>query len=106
MTATLKAPSAAQMLASLVPSNVRTLIKWRKTTDGRIMDLGTDVLFARVGSDAPTRLLMLHSGDDGLVRIQLTELGRTSKVIATETALPDLVEFVLVKWADQYGLSK
>lgn len=93
------------MLGTLVPDGVRRAIGWRKVKDGRVIGEGVELLIVRVGPETPCRLLLMHSGDDGLASLSLYELGKVAKMLASEKCLPDLAECVLARWATKFGLS-
>lgn len=89
-------PSTGLALSLLVPQRVRQALNWRVMLDGR-QECGSDTLFVQVGPSSPYRLLVMCSGADGLVNLQLWQVGKTLKVLVNERVLAELVEYSLEK---------
>lgn len=104
MTSSPSKPSTAQNLSLLVTPDVRKALNWRKVLNGDFGECGTEALMVQVGPPAPYRLLVLHSGEDGLITVQLWEVKKKTSVIFDRKVMSDLVPFTLQKVAAEHKL--
>jgi hypothetical protein len=101
---TISPPPAGLALATLIPLSVRRMLGFRVILTGEQMDLGSEVLIVQVGPAAPYRLLLMQMAPDGLVQVELMEVGKRTKVVACRKVLTDLVGLSLERWGDEWGL--
>jgi hypothetical protein len=88
-------------MSFFVPSNVRDALTWRKAKNVTV-DQDTEAMMVQVGPPVPVRLLLLHSGEDNLITIQLWEVKKAVKVLVTRKTMTDLLPEELLKVAKDY----
>ncbi len=101
---TQRLPPTALCLWPLV-HGVRSVLQAKVPIPATVVGVDADVLVVAVGSGTPFRLLLLHSGADGLVRVKLWQVKRQLEEVVNEVRMSELVPDLLKKIAQEFSLT-
>lgn len=103
-TATLRPPPTGLCYWPLVVG-LKDRLNLRVPLSAKLVEVDCDCLLVQIGPGSPYRLLVICGEPDGLLRMQLWEVGKRLKVVAEEKVLSDLVAERLKVWAEEHKLS-